>query len=331
MKSERLPYLDYARVFVAYLVIFGHLLPGGDMVIRPYIYSFHMPFFFLVSGILHKYNGLIQWNKYFRSLLIPFAVWNILFLLLNPIMIYGDIWNGDISNYDFFNYFVKLFYVGFGKIIIGKDCIDQPTWFLISLFWCKIFTDFVKRKRVCLLFYLIIYFLSFYCNLLFIGNACMAFPFYYVGFLIKDTNYSNRKVMSNVVLSIMLLTISLILTNLNGRVSMLLRIFGQYPNYISFWLFYFNGFVGSFGILYFSMLFNRNQIVKKTATSLITILCAQYLFVLTFKHFNGWWNSVYNELWISLIIMFICVVFHDYLSKYFPLFVGSRFSNKLDK
>lgn len=56
-QNNRLPYLDYGRVFAAYLVIFGHLLLTDDTTIRPYIYSFHMPFFFLVSGMLHKDRG----------------------------------------------------------------------------------------------------------------------------------------------------------------------------------------------------------------------------------------------------------------------------------
>lgn len=37
--TSRLPYLDYDRVFVAYLVIFGHLLLKDDTTVRPYIYA----------------------------------------------------------------------------------------------------------------------------------------------------------------------------------------------------------------------------------------------------------------------------------------------------
>lgn len=43
---ERITYLDYARVFVVYLVILGHLYPiESHSVVRVVIYSFHMPFF----------------------------------------------------------------------------------------------------------------------------------------------------------------------------------------------------------------------------------------------------------------------------------------------
>ncbi len=62
--------MDYARVFAALLVIYGHVLPY-DSNIRTFIYAFHMPFFFIVSGMLHKYRGCIDWKKYFRTLIVP--------------------------------------------------------------------------------------------------------------------------------------------------------------------------------------------------------------------------------------------------------------------
>ena len=53
--NQRVAYLDYARVIVALLVLVGHLVTydcrGNG---RMYIYAFHMPFFFMVSGIRHK-------------------------------------------------------------------------------------------------------------------------------------------------------------------------------------------------------------------------------------------------------------------------------------
>lgn len=83
---ERLAYLDYSRVFVVFLVIFGHLLPMDNHIPRDFIYSFHIPFFFLVSGMLHKFNGQIQWQKYLKSIGIPLLFFNCLyFFIVNPV------------------------------------------------------------------------------------------------------------------------------------------------------------------------------------------------------------------------------------------------------
>lgn len=74
---KRIACLDYARVFAALLVIYGHVLPYGSSI-RTFIYAFHMPFFFIVSGMLHKYRGSIDWKKYFRTLIVPAIFFNIL-------------------------------------------------------------------------------------------------------------------------------------------------------------------------------------------------------------------------------------------------------------
>lgn len=71
-KGKRIPYLDYAKIAVTFLVVYGHLI-SPSAAERPYIYAFHMPFFFLVSGMLHKNKGTIAEGilDSFRKLFIP--------------------------------------------------------------------------------------------------------------------------------------------------------------------------------------------------------------------------------------------------------------------
>lgn len=337
MKNCRLPYLDYARVFVAYLVIFGHLLPMDDLSVRPYIYAFHMPFFFLVSGLLHKYRDKIQIKKYVYSLLVPFVCWNVLFVILKPVMAWYDIWNGDVSQYtSFIDYFVDYCTKGVNVILSGKNGIDGPTWFLFALFWCKLGTDFIIKNRYFIVIYLILYFVSLFVhNFVFIRQACMALPFYYIGFYIKNNGYDQiiqkTGVNKKIWISVCLLICSLILTKFNGRVSMVGGRYGDFPKYISFWIFYLNGFIGSFSVLFISSLFKENRWITLSAISLITILCAQNIFIYTFKHMYGWWHYIYNELWIALVILILCVIIHYFLDKYIPLTVGKGSYYKNDK
>lgn len=55
---KRIVWIDYAKVIGLFLVIFAHLYTseGTDRsnVVRTYIYGFHMPFFFLISGCLYR-------------------------------------------------------------------------------------------------------------------------------------------------------------------------------------------------------------------------------------------------------------------------------------
>ncbi|MCQ2199390.1 MAG: acyltransferase family protein [Paludibacteraceae bacterium] len=80
VKQDRYICLDYARIFVAFLVIYGHLYsPDPNNIVRVFIYQFHMPFFFLVSGMLHKYNGTIQIKKYFKTIIVPVFTYSTIF------------------------------------------------------------------------------------------------------------------------------------------------------------------------------------------------------------------------------------------------------------
>lgn len=51
--NQRINWIDWAKVFAIYLVVLGHLLSktGREGYILNFIYSFHMPFFFLYQVI----------------------------------------------------------------------------------------------------------------------------------------------------------------------------------------------------------------------------------------------------------------------------------------
>ena len=73
-------HLDLAKGFGILLVVFGH----HHTVLNPYIYSFHMPLFFLLSGIFHPSNQTLGAfiRKRARQLLLPYFLFScILFLI----------------------------------------------------------------------------------------------------------------------------------------------------------------------------------------------------------------------------------------------------------
>lgn len=91
---QRLTWADALRGLLILLVVIGHSLQFGDYENRMswnIIYSFHMAAFFVVSGYVsykeqYKYSSLKQ--KSFQ-LLLPFAVWTII-----PILLSGRGFNG---------------------------------------------------------------------------------------------------------------------------------------------------------------------------------------------------------------------------------------------
>ena len=87
--TKRIIWIDYAKVIGIFLVIFAHLYTSegtsSENVVRTYIYGFHMPFFFLISGCLYKVRegGLKQALLLnIKKLLIPYLCLNVFFAVI---------------------------------------------------------------------------------------------------------------------------------------------------------------------------------------------------------------------------------------------------------
>ena len=61
MDKKRLDYLDSARGFALFGVIIGHIYKSDNVLIR-WIYSFHVPLFFIISGSLLYYKDTVNKN-----------------------------------------------------------------------------------------------------------------------------------------------------------------------------------------------------------------------------------------------------------------------------
>ena len=82
--KERIVWLDYGKAIAIYLVVLAH-----TALYRPaegFIYTFHMPFFFFMSGYLFSYAKYPSYMEFarrrFRQLLVPYVIINIITYLL---------------------------------------------------------------------------------------------------------------------------------------------------------------------------------------------------------------------------------------------------------
>lgn len=85
--KRRIHWIDISRGIAIILVMYGHLFASDNS--RYLIYSFHMPLFFFISGLVFKPSNkpfLTTAGKYFKQLLIPyyiFAIFTFLFALVS--------------------------------------------------------------------------------------------------------------------------------------------------------------------------------------------------------------------------------------------------------
>lgn len=86
-KRERVDYLDIAKGIGILLVIIAHIPNLGENA-RQYIVAFHMPLFFIISGMLIRYTGKIEESttgfvrKRARSLLLPYAFFSVMYFVI---------------------------------------------------------------------------------------------------------------------------------------------------------------------------------------------------------------------------------------------------------
>ncbi len=83
MNTKRIVYLDVARGIGMLLVVMGHV-EYIDIAIRQFIAAFHMPLFFLISGILiqerreEEKNFIALAKRKICNMMIPYAIFSIL-------------------------------------------------------------------------------------------------------------------------------------------------------------------------------------------------------------------------------------------------------------
>lgn len=135
-ESKRIEYIDIARAFAIFLTVWGHIARGR---IREIIYSFHMPLFFIISGMLlkrRKNEGIADLAERLKrrafAYYVPYLVWGLFYATLT------------LKN------FLKLCY-GTSESIAKTGSV-LSLWFLPALLVASVFTEclfFLIRKTRC--------------------------------------------------------------------------------------------------------------------------------------------------------------------------------------
>lgn len=198
LSRKRVDTVDIAKGIGILLVIFGHI-SNGEQLPRLFIYSFHMPLFFLVSGLLSKPRRGIktELKKAFRGLYLPYFVFVVI-----------DTTAFVICHINKLNTLSVLKRFGLTSVGLGKTYYNPPIWFLFALFVIKvIFTLMMNIKFKTIILYAVfgacVVFTFFYDNIELKQNvmyirAVLGFPFFALGFVLKDVLLSLIKSKINI-------------------------------------------------------------------------------------------------------------------------------------
>ena len=164
VESSRLKWADIAKGIGIVLVVWGH--SSLPFEFRKWVYSFHMPLFFILSGYFYKsqkYGFTDFFLRKLRTLIIPYFFFGLLswFLL------------SFINSSEFSPHTLN------GFLISGAG--NEPIWFLFTLFLVSIIhflldyiLSFIKNKRKRLYAWIFVCF----CCLLFSHLLIIEFNYY---------------------------------------------------------------------------------------------------------------------------------------------------------
>ena len=260
MNTKRLTYFDMAKGLGIILVVLGHIEYISEPL-RAWISSFHMPLFFIISGMLIHYKGEVSRDlsetipKKCRSILIPYLWFSLIYFLI-------DILNVLLHKIDLHTFWVNLLH---SVTFYGVSVL----WFLPALFLAEagflIFTKKLPRivsiaamlitsllaylaqigisqiytaNETSLLITSVIDFIRVFLR----GAIAMSFVCiaYYTFYLLKKTESFSVK---ELLFGILLFIVNLPLSQLNGCVDFHYIILKNVP------LFYLCAILGSLGLL----------------------------------------------------------------------------------
>lgn len=141
---KRFPEIDIAKGIGIILMIVGHFFPRSSSIVV-FIFTFHMPLFFLISGYFYRPKNITEnWRNDGKRLLIPYFLTCLVFVLYTLL---ACLQKGEYENLNK-AVIASLFGSGSvnGNVIWGRTSPIGAIWFLWALFWCRNVYNLINQK-----------------------------------------------------------------------------------------------------------------------------------------------------------------------------------------
>lgn len=126
--KKRLEWIDLAKGIGIILMVVGHM-PSIPSAVHNWIFSFHMPLFFFLSGYMFKKKKVkVCFRNSIKKYLEPYFIYSVLFIIVDYIF-FKDV-NAMKES-------IKRFLLGQG----GFDVL----WFFASMFWIQTIYNFIEE------------------------------------------------------------------------------------------------------------------------------------------------------------------------------------------
>ena len=242
--GKRILWIDYAKSICIYLVLLGHA--HASQPVTDFIYTFHMPLFFFLSGCLFSFEKHPNFKEFaikrFKGLMVPYLWINLITYLF---------WLFAGRNFGEDATISTTWYSPIIGILLGNEKMvnNPPMWFFICLYFLEIFYYLLfkplqKKSKSIKISVLIVIAVIGYTNYAYnpytlpfcLGTAIVGMVFYGIGNLIVYNIQIIKIKLLHIILVFLTMGIVIFIAHENGYIIMSTNI---YNNYILF-------FIGSF-------------------------------------------------------------------------------------
>ena len=126
--------LSIAKGIGIILMVIGH--SGCPDVLNRFIYLFHMPLFFFVSGYLFKdkyvENKFLFLKRKLKGLYWPFVKWELIFLAFHSLFVYWHFYETDYTWQEYVGKAVRILTLSGGEQLLGGY------WYLIQALYSSL-------------------------------------------------------------------------------------------------------------------------------------------------------------------------------------------------
>ena len=309
---NRIAWVDWVKALSIFFVVVGHV---GSESLRPFVYAFHVPAFFVISGYLYK---KAWWLQTFLSFTVPVLHFSILWFLLSLPMLHFDFREAWATN----TWFVY-------KLDETRPMFTG-LWFLEVLFVGRLLLgdagfDFINKNYkffslIAVIISVLIDVLSIELNW-YVSRIIQCFPFLGLGLYLKEKNLFNINPKSNVAMAIAVGggVLFIILVNVNQWCDIM---YNRYNS--SFIIFFLNAVIGTLLLIYLCHFFNRSSVVEVLSIGTLVVLGCHTriasLFMAAFHRLydNNVLDGVLSPI-ISLLVSYFVIIL---CQKYCPYLLG---------
>ncbi|MBQ9684078.1 acyltransferase [Candidatus Saccharibacteria bacterium] len=147
IKRGRIGYIDVARAIAMFAIILGHVVPPERYSIAHICFTFHVPLFFIVSGLLsHKYDWDTLIKKRFRSLIIPYLITSLIIILMVFVVRHSFLRIPGFADRSVASWIMSAWFGSGSLTVFGIKPIGA-IWFLLAMFFGLLFLNLIIDKK----------------------------------------------------------------------------------------------------------------------------------------------------------------------------------------